>query len=215
MLFLTLHSFWGSVLFFLEYFSELSSEAACEGNVQEDWNQSEFGLPVHPLNKALAQGLASSGFWSKSENRTISQFPQYPLGHLCSAFPCTASIPAFLVRNHGITRSYSSRSCFLYWHKSALEINTISGLHIDLVRGSWRIFGSNELEVAYSEFAILCVDSAVLWEIPGALVCSAQQFLWHCPRFTIMVKRKILAQYQIEKCFQQFLCKSLQIWFLL
>lgn len=44
--------------------------------MQEDWNQSEFGLPVHPLNKTLAQGLALSGLWSKSESRTISQFPQ-------------------------------------------------------------------------------------------------------------------------------------------
>lgn len=213
MLFLTLHSFWGSVLFFLEYFSELSSEAACEGNVQEDWNQSEFGLPVHPLNKALAQGLALSGFWSK---RT-EQFPNSSVtpGAPLQCLPCTASIPAFLVRNHGVTRSYSSRSCFLHWHKSVLEINTISGLHIDLVKGSWRIHGTKELEMADSEFAMVCVDPAILWEIPGGLVCSAQQFLWHCPCFTIMVKRKILAQYQIEKCSQQFLCKSLQIWFLL
>lgn len=92
MLFLTLHSFWGSVLFFLEYFSELSSEAACEGNVQEDWNQSEFGLPVHPLSKALAQGLALSGFWSKSENRTISQFLSNPWG--TSAVPSLALPPS-------------------------------------------------------------------------------------------------------------------------
>lgn len=104
--------------------------------MQEDWNQSEFGLPLHPLNKALAQGLALSGFWSKSENRTILQFPQDLLRHLCSAFPCTASIPAFLVRNHGSQGVTAQEVCFFYCHKSVLEINTISGLHIDLVKGS-------------------------------------------------------------------------------
>lgn len=214
MLFLTLHSFWGSVLFFLEYFSELSSEAAGEGKVQEDWNQSEFGLPVHPLNKALAQGLALSGF-TKSESRTISHFPQWPPRHLCSAFPCTASSPAFLPRNHGITRSYSSRSCFLYWHQSVLEINTISGLHIDLVKGSWRIHVPNELEVADSQFCHhLCGSSSSVGDPWGFGVLSTA-ILWHCTHFTIMVKRNILAQYQIEKCSEQSLCKSLQIWVLL
>lgn len=163
MLFLTLHSFWGSVLFFLEYFSEFSSEAACEGNVQEDWNQSEFGLPVHALNKALAQGLALSGFWSEWEWNNFpipSVAPEAPLQCLSLALPPSQHSWLEIMEPQGVT---AQEVVFFTFYKSR---NTISGLHVDLVKGSWRIDGTKELEVAMSVCHPLC-DPAVVWEIPG------------------------------------------------
>lgn len=174
MLFLTLHSFLRFCLIFLRVLLRIFLQKQL---VREKCRKIGISLSLGCLSIHWTKHLHRVWPWvvsgEKSESRTISQSPPWPWGP--SAVPLLALPPSQhscleIMESQGVT---APEVVFLYWHQSVLEINTISGLHIDLVKGNWRIHVTNELEVADSDFAIICVDPAVLWEIPGSLGCSA------------------------------------------